>query len=301
MSDNELSENVLQAQGSKKEGLVWLCLDSTPDGAALLETSSYDEILLLFKVDTYWTIRLEYVKDFVKGGTGPLLVSSNSSSALATWPNFPTSLQNAMSFTGLKRSDAFYNNVFVFRASSLYRYSVDEIENDEIKKVSLLGIYDTSYWYDDPSNALLIAPRGSKLLSVTRYASLYPFVSDWGSAFVISETNLETPIKYIITRPAFLWNFDQSVRYVLDIGGKEPLIIQTDGQICIEPTCRSFLTPGICAFIDGFKSSFGFWLWYNTTFTFRLLMTALLGVMFINFAIALSFLWNQVKMIASMT
>lgn len=301
MSDNEyLNDDKSEARASDKEGLVWLCLDSTPDGAALIVNPSDDEIMVLFKVDTFWTIRVDQVRDFVSNKGGPLLVSTNSSYALNTWPKFPTSLSNAMSFTGLNRSDAFFNNVFVFRATSLYRYSVDQIEDDTIKSVSLLGVYETLHWYEDPSSALLIAPRGSKLLSVTSFSSLYPFVSSWGGAFVISATNFENPIRYDIAKPAFIWDFSQGIRFILDIGHDEPLIIQTNGFLCIGGICRTFLAPGICAFIDGFKSSFGFWLWYNTTFTFRLLMTSLLGVMFINFTIALAFLWNQVKMMASM-
>lgn len=287
-------------ENHEHQGVVWLCLDSTPDGSALIDYPGGD-LLLLFKVDSFWTVKMDHVKDFILNNANPLVISSTAASVHGVWPNFPISPTNAISLNGLAASDVFYRNVFVFKGDNLYRYRIDVIKDDQIKKVGLIGIHKTTYWMEDPSESLIMAPRGGKLLGVLGFRSSYPFQISQGLLMQMTEKNMENPIAFDVhTHPIDL-SGNSYIRLIHDVGEPKEFNIRTTGMLCIGDTCRGFLSHGICSFIDRFKNSFGFWLWYNTTFTFRLLMTALLGVMFINFTVASAFLWNQIKLITDMT
>lgn len=295
---------VEQQDDNERRDLVWLCLEPIPDATALIDSNGtgVDPYLLLyFKVDQFWTVKIDDMKQFILNHTSPLGITANSAKVHGIWPKFPISPSNAISLNGLDVDDVFYRNVFLFKADDMYRYKIKQIEDDRIKEVTLLGIHKTTYWMESVSESLILAPRHGHMIGVIGLASTYPFQVTQGMLLQMTETNMENPVLFDVKELPLNVGGTSRVRFFHDIGLPELLNIRTTEEFCIGDTCRAFLSRGICSFINSFKDSFGFWLWYNTTFTFRLLMTSFLGVMLINFTIASAFIWNQIKLMADMT
>lgn len=295
-------------KGGGITGIMSICLYTEPDGTALIEdTSTREEILVVFKVDHFWLITTKQLNDFAKNGD-KFISPRNLLQASLYWPRFPISPKLAVSFSGLDRESVFYNQVLVFKDSNLFRYQVKNLDIYQRRlDVSLVNTHTTSYWSNFPHiNDILFMSilRKSRLLVAQGQIEATNYFFNLHYAYILNQANLDNPIEhqvYYFGLPGAFYDY-KNLRFHHMLSNYQTIAFLTTGEFCIDKVCKRFHEAIACDPRDiAFAASFPYWLWQNTDFTVRLLMISLSSVMIVNLTLSIFFIINQVKRIVDLT
>lgn len=303
---------------------VRLCLDSEPDGTAILtDTKDNKEVLAIFKADTFWLKSTDEVVKFAKSPKGYRLFFGQDQTKIdRIWPEFPCSINYAISFTGMKRDHKFHNNVLVFKDKTLYRYKVEKLEHIKSAAavfryqmmVKLIGSHLINHWAHMPNlNDIqhMLIPRGTRILIAN--AAFQPTISREVPVYSLNQANLGNPVAHPapitgLQFPTLKSSFIPFIRFYyllqadLTSRTEQALIFLRTGELCINDDCNQLRGAMLCEpQIESFTSSFGYWLWSDTDLTLRLIMVCLSSIMVINFIFAVAFIYNQLKRIVDLT
>lgn len=306
-------ENSVQfGQNTKREssisGIMSICLYTEPDGTALIEdTSTREEILVVFKVDHFWLITTKQLNDFIKFDS-KFISSLNQSQASPVWPKFPISPKLAVSFSGLDRESVFYNQVFVFKDSNLFRYQVKILDTYQGKlDVLLVSTHTTSHWSGFPNinDVLLISiPRKTRILVAQRKVDPTNFAFKVHRAYILNEANLDNPVEHEVYHFGLPGrsNDYKNLKFHHMLSNNQTIAFLTTGDLCIDKVCKSLHQAIVCdPQVIAFANSFAYWLWRNTDFSVRLIIVCLSSIMIVNLTMSIFFIINQIKRIVDLT
>lgn len=293
--DNYVNSNI--------SGIVKLCLDSEPDGAAVIDSET-TQVILVFKVDNFWVIEVnEFVNKVYKiDGSSEVFKADNQLSTGDFWPEHLSSPDWVLSFTNLNKSDPFYNNVLVFKERILHRYAVEAVNlkmRSSILKVKLISKHISETWaeltsFNDISLMTIIS--GTYVVYV-QGANIFGL----RSAYILNPANMDNPIEHRSIMYS-IPNSTSSSIYASYILLKDKTISFNNGQICVSDNCISLRKLMVCdPRITAFTRSYAYWLWRESALNIRLIVVALCSIMVINLILAVSFIIHQVQRVADLT
>lgn len=293
-------------------GIMKICISSEPDGTALVEdTSTKDEILIVFKVDHFWLIDTNKLYSDFNSDRKPstaLISSKNQIQTSKIWPQFPISPQSAVSFSGHDKESKFYNQVLVFKDYDLFRYQVKELNAKRGNlSIKLIGIHRTDHWSAFPNMKdvqYLSIPRDTRILVAPRIFGIPSVFHRDSSAYMLNPANLDNPVEHKVYSFGLPGGFndESSLKFHHMLSDGKTIVFLTTGNLCIEKICKQFRKIIECEpALDAFADSFSYWLWRNSDFTIRLLMICLSSIMAVNLILSIFFTINQLKRIKDLT
>lgn len=295
-------------EAEHQTGLSKLCIEDYPDGLALvLEPEKEREVLMIFKADSLWLFPTASLEKIIESSQNETNISkSNQINCAAHFEGYPSSPTFVLSPYGLDKNDSFYQNILIFKDSILLRYSIDSIDADSNQlKTSLIGKHTTATWYMDfrvndqtkmflfRQSRILIAINDNRVQIAGIFTVLF-------RAFVLNEHNLDNPVELTIREVDARF---REVRYYYELESKKLLTFKSSSNsLCIDASCLNFRQFSTCdAQVGAFLDSFAYYLWQDTDFTIRLTLVGLSSIMVINFALAISFIYNQIRRVSDLS
>lgn len=290
-------------QNSRIDPIIGLCLVAAPDGIALLpDSQSNKELLLVFKSSAFWIVPAEFIVELADNGRiNKFNISEdNQLESKKFWDSFPDTVDYVTSFTGLDSKDPFHNNVLVLSQTLLLRYKVQQLSASSNNiSVSLISSHQTEYWFRLPAVAdinYMVILRQTRILAV----SINKF---WGPSefgYILNPENLDNPVQREFQN--FKLEHDKKLRFQYRLADKSTISMLTSGNICHNNKCKRFMSAINCKpQIEGFVNGFASWIYRDSIISLRLAMISLSSIMLVNFAFALSFIYNQLKRIYDLT
>jgi len=290
-----------------------LCLESMPDGVALAVAGTQQPVLIIFKGSHFWIVSIdELVRGIRSSNRERLLGPSNQQESSEFWPKFLDSPSYAVSFT-VTRGYSFFNNVLIFKGQTLHRYRIDQLEqvgNSSWRiSVSFVSSHTTEHWSYMPNvNDVQIMTLlwGTRILFVEGTTDWSQIGINPNPIYKLNDANLDNPVENIAYNAPPYPNTGNlrstGLRFFYQLTVNDSIYFTQSGELCFTRSCKKFRRLLECTLqVEAFTGSFAFWLWHDTDLTIRLIIITLSSVMMVNFTLALSFIYNQVKRIAELT